>query len=187
MSYLIVPCATLVLKTSDLTAGSSTNIGIMNTNKTDMTWSNINLRLLLGDMYDKYDYFNLYLKDISTAAVGSTAGASLDDRNLLIRLGGLPFVNQTYSQSRNANQTDVILTPFNNTINVCNNLTIQNGKQFTFAKNQDVCSIRISYTRVIDDTSPTTVGAYPNMVYRFEIYGIEKPNNNFNGARLYLD
>ena len=42
--------ASLVLRTSDLPSNSSNNIGSSNLYYTDMTWSNINLRTLLGSM-----------------------------------------------------------------------------------------------------------------------------------------
>ena len=50
--------ASLVLKTSDLTLNSSTVIGTADQYGTTYTWNNINLRVLLSDMYDKYDRFN---------------------------------------------------------------------------------------------------------------------------------
>ena len=42
--------ASLILKTSDLTANSITEIGEANQYMTSMTWYNINLRTLLGDI-----------------------------------------------------------------------------------------------------------------------------------------
>ena len=53
--------ARLVLKTSDLTANSTTNNGSCDQYRTSFTWFNINLRMLLGDMYNQYDYFNITL------------------------------------------------------------------------------------------------------------------------------
>ena len=37
----------------------STNNGTSNTTRTSTTWTNIDLRTLLGDMYNKYDMFNI--------------------------------------------------------------------------------------------------------------------------------
>ena len=51
--------ASLVLRTSDLPVNSSNNVGSADQFYTNMTWSNINLRVLLGSMYDKYDKFAL--------------------------------------------------------------------------------------------------------------------------------
>jgi hypothetical protein len=47
--------AALVLRTSDLTVGQTSSVGELAADKTSMTWYNINLRTLLGDMYDDYD------------------------------------------------------------------------------------------------------------------------------------
>ena len=62
--------ASLVLKTSDLTSKSDYVYGVpyvnqsgsMNAKGSSITWNNINLRTLLGDMYDRYDIFNICLK-----------------------------------------------------------------------------------------------------------------------------
>ena len=61
---------------------------------------------------------------------------------------------------------------------------ITNGKQFTFSKNQDICNIRINYTKVLDDAIPTGTTSFPTYVYIFDIYGIEKERNNLNGQRI---
>ena len=50
--------ALLVLKTSDLTYNTSNSIGTANATGTKCTWNNINLRVLLGNLYDTYDRFN---------------------------------------------------------------------------------------------------------------------------------
>ena len=41
----------------------STTTSSNNTSRTSFTWNNIDLRMLLGDMYDKYDRFNLCLNN----------------------------------------------------------------------------------------------------------------------------
>ena len=51
--------ASLILRTGDLPSNSSNNVGSADLYYTNMTWYNINLRTLLGNMYDKYDKFNL--------------------------------------------------------------------------------------------------------------------------------
>ena len=44
----------LVLKTSDLTANTTTNIGSCDQYRQNFTWFNVNLRALLGYQYDQY-------------------------------------------------------------------------------------------------------------------------------------
>ena len=70
MSYQEIAC--LVLKTSVLPMDGTTNhYGTSNSTNTIFTWTNINLRTLLGDMFDKYDRYLLllqsfYLSDSTT-------------------------------------------------------------------------------------------------------------------------
>ena len=55
--------ATLVLRTFDV------NTSLQNTY---YVWENIYLRNLMGNMYDKYETFNLCLTSISSTTVGAT-------------------------------------------------------------------------------------------------------------------
>ena len=170
----------LVLKTSDLTLNSSTTVGQCDQFRTTFTWYNINLRNLLGDLYNQYDYFNLSLISLSSS-VGSAAGGagSADDRLVYIKLGGLPFIGQNYNQkSGNSGALTTIGTYqipltavvgnqyFNNSANVC-----------TFSTDQDLCNFTISFFRLIDDKKPALTVANPQFAFIFTIIGIDKPDN----------
>jgi len=99
--------ASLVLKSGDLTYGSTTNIGTANQYGTVLTWNNINLRVLLGNLYDKYSRFNLSLNTFTT---GPLIGVVPDaDTGTYITLSGLPFVNNTYGVKTNSLNTEAIL------------------------------------------------------------------------------
>ena len=92
MSYQDIAC--LVLKTNVLPMNGSTNAyGTSNAMNTSFTWTNINLRTLLGDIFDKYDRFLLLLQNISNASPSATPGAAVDDRAILINMSGLSFIN----------------------------------------------------------------------------------------------
>ena len=80
--------AQLVLRDYDLTT-NETGIGIANNGNTNYTWKNINLRTVLGPMYDKYDVFNLNLKFIASSQTPTALGA--DSSNVIINISGLPF------------------------------------------------------------------------------------------------
>ena len=102
MSYQDIAC--LVLKTNVLTTnGSMNDYGVGNSTLTSFTWTNINLRTLLGDMFDKYDRFMLLLQNISHAKAGDFVkvgdqAADANNRAILINMSGLSFVNSTYIQ-----------------------------------------------------------------------------------------
>ena len=64
------------------------NIGKINNIRNVIRFKNINFRNLLGDMYDKYDTFNLRLSGINGSNV--TYGSSTIDRLHIINITGLP-------------------------------------------------------------------------------------------------
>ncbi len=61
--------------------------GICAANGGVVTWKNINLRTCLGELYYKYDRFNLKL----TAVQLRHTGLTLPDAQLMIYMSGLPF------------------------------------------------------------------------------------------------
>ena len=77
----------------------------------DVTW-NVDLKSLLGDLYDKYDYFNLELLQFMTIPyTGSTVAFSkpfqndtnTGYRNLSVYISGLQWVNSSYNQKSDSN------------------------------------------------------------------------------------
>jgi len=155
--------ASLVLKTSDLTQNSSylygnafsSQHGSMNSKSSSITWNNINLRVLLGDMYDKYDVFNICLNTISTSQA-NTIDAYPDSRNVNIKISGLPFINQTYNVKTGSNSNSTTIATFNF---VPSNSTTQyyySNNMATFGKNSDICNITIDYFRIVDDIVPNS-------------------------------
>ena len=179
----------LVLKTSNLVYNSITTVGTCDEFGTDFTWYNINLRLLLGDLYNQYDYFNLSLISIScslcyaidTSATNTTLDTDKENKNVMVKMSGLPFINQTYNQPTGNNSGSVVLAGYsipitaitanqfyNNASNVC-----------TFNKDQDVCNINITFSRILDDTKPVLDAdtENPQFVFIFAITGIDKADN----------
>jgi hypothetical protein len=177
--------ASLVLRSSDLTLNTSNQYGSCDLYRLTQTWNNINLRTLLGDMYDKYDLFNLCLNTITTAGYGQNGYAigssSADNLNVIVKLSGLPFINQTYSVKQGCNTSICPISSFlfTNSGTINNITTTQlffSNNCYTFGKSQQSCNITIQYGTVKDDSLPTTLSAYPNMVFIFDIVGIPKEN-----------
>ena len=171
----------LVLKTSDLTVNSTTAIGQCDQYRQNFTWFNINLRTLLGDQYDQYDYFNISLVSMSCSQASTVGGqGTVDDKTLCVKLSGLPLINQTYNQPTGNNITSTTLTIFqvpssataatqqynNSTVNV-----------LTFGKNQELCNINIVLTRLIDDAKSAITLTFPQFVFIFVITGVDRSDN----------
>ena len=98
--------ALLVLKTSDLTFGQTNSVGTANATGTQCTWNNINLRVLLGNLYDKYSRFNLCLNTFTTGPCGVLTDA---ETGTYITLSGLPFVNNTYGVKNNSLNSEAFI------------------------------------------------------------------------------
>ena len=171
----------LVLKNNNLPFDA------IDANYTSFTWKNINLRNLLGDMYDKYDLFNLTLDSITNSRSDVALGSSLDDLNDYLTISGLPFINQTYNTSSGNSVNEAYLTPYNFTRSQANNFCYYNSKGLTFNKNQQSCNINITILKVIDNTKPTPGGLllFPLMIFSFKIEGVPKTDySNSNIKRI---
>jgi hypothetical protein len=181
--------ASLVLRSSDLPNGTN-NIGSSDQYYTNMTWSNINLRTLLGNMYDKYDRFALVpVAYLSTVGDG-TFGTANDDRIVTINIAGLPFTNNNYSTSSKTNQVSstFFLARFVQNTYITGST---GGSVLTFMKNQELVNLNIFYQRVNingnGNYNVSTTTAFPHMVFTFNIYGITKSDRveDLNSSRLF--
>ncbi len=91
-------CVTFYISYDDVLANTGTvpinNInGVMNTDRTDVTWRNFNIGEMLRD-YPDYEYFNLRLSSVMTQYLGTWANAA--NINVCYMLSGFDFVNQSY-------------------------------------------------------------------------------------------
>ena len=190
--------ASLVLRTSDLSLNiANAPNGSINSSRTIMTWTNMNLRTLLGDMYDTCDTFNLDLVQIFSHQAAYIIGATIEDKAFIIQISGLPFINQTYSV-RNSCNTNTANLCFYSTAGSFQSPLINsyNGRNIlTFGKNQDFFDITLSFVRVNGipiDTGLINTGInagqpipMPFMVFLFNIYGVTKEETYKNDRRLF--
>jgi len=166
-------CASLVLRVGDLTSGITNNIGSCDANFTNMTWSNINLRTLLGDMYDKYDKFALVPVSYQSAVAGPSIGAGNDDRCVSINIAGLSFTNNVYNSASKTNQNSSVI--YVTRFIVSNSIYGSGGNVLTFTKNQELVNINIFYQRIFPTNGSynlTTVNPFPHVIFTFNIYGV---------------
>jgi hypothetical protein len=175
--------ASLVLRSSDIPLNSSNQYGSCDQYRLTQTWNNINLRTLLGDMYDKYDLFNICLNTITTSAPTLAYGNTADDRNVILKLSGLPFVNQTYSvkQGCNTNICPIASFAFPTITTTAMSATqyFYSNNCYTFGKSQQSCNLTLQYGRVIDDVLPLVNNQnreFPSIVLIFDIVGVAKDN-----------
>jgi hypothetical protein len=101
-----VPKVNFILKTRDISllngAGNfplSNQFGSINSSRTSTTWNAINIKNILGELYDQYELFNIELIGISIASYSGNFGTTDNDRNVIINMSGLDWVYNNYNTS----------------------------------------------------------------------------------------
>jgi hypothetical protein len=166
--------AKLVLRSFDLPAdAAATNVGYASNNKATCTWTNINLRDLMGDrMFEDFDQFNIVLTNV-ISGVSATLGTTADDRSNLIYMSGLAWMGQGYNTATKRIETKALVGSANYEVgtgiqwassaaaNVC-----------TFQKTANLNGVTISLIRAVDGTVPASEADF-NLTYVFSIYGVK--------------
>jgi hypothetical protein len=175
----------LVLKTTQISSDNTpatyfgntvtTQYGSISNNRSSFKWNNINMKTLLGDMFDKYERFNICLNFIGGAATGSSAETNPDNRCFQIKLSGLPFLS-SYNIPTIANtgiiHLQVVQVPLTIATTWVNNFF--NSQMYTFAK-QDLVNISIDLTTVVGDSiyTPATLNnMIGHCIFSFSVYGV---------------
>lgn len=79
------------LSTKILSAGATNEYGTLNANRTIATFTNINMRHILGTLWNKYTKFNLIFNTIGCAANATPSSATT--RRMWWNIEGLQFIN----------------------------------------------------------------------------------------------
>lgn len=198
----------LILRTTDILSTNTNSTyygqtirnqnGTISNNRDNMTWNNINMRQLLGSMYDKYERFNISLvsayigvaEDAWMASALQPTQAVENIRNLVIKLGGLPFDAPVWSQKKGQTQLAPVGTILLNRlhdseiIKGCGKPALQQypqeANQYTFTKSCDISSINIQLHNVQTDTfpiyelygAPTAPRLHGHCIFMFSIEGV---------------
>lgn len=166
------------------------NIGTVAQNRSSITWNNINLRNLLGEMYDRYEKFNLSLIFIAGSKTGTTAETGADNRTFYVRMRGLNF-NSTYDQATGNNNNLVVLTSIRIPLEASTPWinSYFSTQYFTFQK-QDNVNINIDLVNIVDDDAYAPAdenSMIGHLIYSFSITGVEDYKNNKKAENQNVD
>ncbi len=149
----------------------SVNASTINASKTDMTWNNIDLRQVLGKMYDKYEKFKIVLVSVSQKNIGTFANG-YNDSVVLLNMTGLPFENCCYDYSQKCNTDNCVIGIMKFLEGYGYNPNTQLGYNFT--KHNGANNIRIYYTRCKDGAVPNPSNkTFVDVAFHFCIYGLK--------------
>lgn len=195
--------STLILNTFDINPSQTVadyynqtidnQYGTIANNRCNITWKNINMRQLLGEMYDKYETFNMYLYQVvQSSGFSGTAPVSAQNALVDIRIKGLQFLNQTYNPVSRNNTTSAFLTSYvlniNGSASTGSVTPMFNPTILTFSKNTENVDITIEMKTTREQNLPAIVAntSLGTFIYLFKFYGIpnKPPNVITNGSRM---
>lgn len=100
--------ANFTLSTRILSAGSTNAFGTMNATMTTFTFTNVNMRRIIGTLWDKYNKFNLICTSYGTGSVAT--GFSGAQRLQWFQISGLQFINTLSAINSNSLVRDYATT-----------------------------------------------------------------------------
>ena len=170
--------------------------GTITNNRCNLTWKNINMRQVLGVMYDKYETFNLYLYQVSQSnGFGANPSCAASQQLVDIRIKGLQFLNNGYNVISRNNTSSAFLTSY--ILNISSSAAASFGAVtpmfnptiVTFGKSADCVDINIEMKCTRDQQYPViplNTSGFGTFVFMFKIYGIPKRDENIitNGSRM---
>jgi hypothetical protein len=108
--------ANFTLSTRILSAGATNAFGTMNATMTNFTFTNVNMRRIIGTLWDKYDKFNLICPSYGTGSVGTSLSGN--QRLQWFQVSGLQFINTLSVLNTNMLQQGYTVTPIFNPQNI---------------------------------------------------------------------
>jgi hypothetical protein len=169
--------AKLCLRTHSLPLNGNNEKGSCDDKRKNYTFKSIDLRVILGDMYDRYEMFNLELIGIAhdddreynpDGSILAQAGALPSDRTVNIHLSGLDVINGSYDSKGRTNTSSTVIASYQFYTDITKTFT---NHTLTFRKKQ-THNLNFYYSTIADSGEPSSPDAFPNVTYRFNIYGI---------------
>lgn len=165
-----------------LNGGGSNSYGTANANLTDVTFSNINMRQILGSNYGKYHKFNLSLTSLSVPTVPATI-VNGNDALIMFYMSGLNFSSgSAYSSVTGLDVSSAFIgdTRLNragsSAVNVADLITYPTTFFNTFSISKDITDITINLRSAVATLTATgatfllpTANIYPRLTYTFFI------------------
>lgn len=165
--------ANFTLSTQILTAGATNQYGTMNATRSQFTFTNVDMRRIIGTLWDKYDKFNLVFNSIG---IGQSPSLSASQRPFFFQMSGLQFINTgAVKSSENLTQglgwSPIVL--LNTTATADANIFDSPGNMVSFRKPE---SERVDLSFELWSTSgggTILISAINNTTLTFSVIGVE--------------
>jgi hypothetical protein len=155
-----------------LSTSSTVNPCTINAQKTQFTFSNIDLKNVLGEMWDKYDIFAL--KPVSLVTQGTITLVSGSTYAMVCyNLAGLDWTNVKYDTAFNSKKyVPVVFSASSSSSSIQTVVITNTGQSFNFRKGQRFVDLEFSIT------IPDTIG--------IQNFGVIAAGNIYNDAAFHF-
>ena len=158
--------------TPNLNKEYSNDYGITDANGCLVIWKNVNIRTCLGELYNKYDKYNLKMTSFQVRLNSGTT----PDEQFVLYMSGLPFSNYNTSLGPN-NGAALGCVNFNTDGAFVTTTSFSSGLVSFDKPLQDILNISIllknSSTNILNGYSETTPNVLGHYSIICDIYGIE--------------
>ena len=151
--------------------------GFINVRQSSMTWNNINLRSVLGNLYNSKATYILKLESICFGLTSNvnTYTTRQSDCSFNIMLKGLPFMNSYSSNLSLSNEVLLasVRVPHGSNQFIYNYNNNETAFNLTNSIGNETCNISIQYRDLLTNALEPSVGqliAYPHVQFVFSIY-----------------
>lgn len=134
--------ANFTLTTQILSAGATNTYGTMNSTFTNFTFTNVNMRRIIGTMWDKYNKFNLVCTNVGIGQTATTLSGA--QRFLWFQIQGLQFINCLSTTTTSSFSQSVAYTP------IFRYTTASTAESDSFAMPEGLISFRKPESEAVD-------------------------------------
>jgi hypothetical protein len=179
----------LTLKTTDISLTDinenyygltvTTLYGQIYNNRSGITFFNIDLKKVLGDLYEKYERFNISLNYIAGSSTGLTTETINNNKIFNIKMTGLQFTS-TYNHKTGINNNiasmGILSVPLTTSTYFIN---FNDANKYTFLK-QNYVNLDIKLMCIDTDSVYTSVqdSMLGHLIFSFNIEGVDEYHNN---------
>lgn len=179
--------SSLVLRVSAISADNTpatyvnntfaNSIGSISAGRLAYTWYSLDMKEILGDLYDKFDYFSLRLACVQADTGVGAYGTTANDRLINFHTSGPQWINSTYNVFNKRSRAEAVIgtmtlpgTGVVSTTFLNDNFTIT----FQKAPTMDF-TINLNTINNATPATNTATTLYPMMNYYFQIIPVMFP------------
>lgn len=171
------PKVNFILRESDISTSNivgdyplANSVGSVNQYRTSITWNAVNIKNILGSLYDNYELFNLEIRSISNPIPTTLFGVTDNDRAITFKMSGLDWVFNTYdtSSGNTTNQAIIGNQRFSNQTTTLNTVGIR--RMTTTFRKCITANITINLYNINNAPPDMNAGTiWPQLIFAFKI------------------